>query len=171
MKEQLAQLGFVGIQEPASVSWWPLAIGWWIVIAIIIGLALILYRLTSNKTAKPAPPVNYRKWALEELNTIEANYNQHVDNPLLAQEISQLLRRIVITESDAPVAGLTGDQWLNALDVHFQLNEHFLSSTGKVLTESAYNPNAFFDGNALIQLTHQALIKSYKAVTQEKDDA
>ena len=70
------------IHLPEVISWWPLAIGWWILIAlpIILLLCYLLYRYIRRD--RTAADLNNR------INTIEKNFHSHKDEHLLARELS-----------------------------------------------------------------------------------
>ena len=103
------------IHLPDPVSWWPPAIGWWLVLLAIILLIFSLfwlrkYWLEKNRSAKVL--------AYKELNIIQENFQQHNDQKLLVEDLSVLLRRVclsVFPREDS--AGLTGEKWLMFLDV------------------------------------------------------
>ena len=107
------QIPLRDLHLPDPVGWWPLAPGWWVLIALAVaGIVYLLYR-------------QYRRWrhnrlrriALAELSRVYNNYRQGTDALTLAKDISELLRRAMLAYSPrAEVAGLTGEQWLAWLD-------------------------------------------------------
>jgi hypothetical protein len=98
------------IHLPEAISWWPPALGWWLLLVLIPLLifgAWWLYKgLTRNTTVKSAKRL---------LATIKED--QNTDDLQKIQQLSTWLRRVSI--SIAPrqnSAGLTGKAWLTYLD-------------------------------------------------------
>jgi hypothetical protein len=77
------------IHLPEPVSWWPLAPGWWLCLALLVMLtaaALWWWR--------GAPLRRLRRAALAELSAIETAYARDGDGHACAQAVSRLLRRV-----------------------------------------------------------------------------
>jgi hypothetical protein len=98
---------------PDPVGWWPLAPGWWVIIALAaLGLAWLAWRWYCAWQAE-AP----RRHALRELARIEAAYLEHRNPVELGKALSELLRRGMLAYAPrAEVAGLSGEAWLAWLD-------------------------------------------------------
>jgi hypothetical protein len=107
------QLPLRDIHVPEMVGWWPLAPGWWFLVALAVAaLGYFLYRryLTWRWNAA-------RRAALAELSRIRRHYEQGTDALTLAKSLSELLRRSMLAYAPrGEVAGLTGDRWLSWLD-------------------------------------------------------
>lgn len=86
---------------PPEVSWWPLALGWYVVGGILLLLVLVLvYRAWRRWRANA-----YRRAALGELASVND-----------AAGIAELLRRTALAASPRPViAAKTGAAWLDWL--------------------------------------------------------
>jgi len=110
------------IRYPNELEWWPLAIGWWLVIVIIFMAAVFLgYKFYKGWLNNHA-----RRIALKELKIIENNYSLSKDMNVLLQDLSTLLRRTFLAYSPRnKMAGLVGEHWLNFLDQG--LDEKFFS--------------------------------------------
>ena len=85
------------IAEPVSVSWWPLAPGWWVLIAIsFVALAIYGYRTWQLWKANA-----YRRSALAELQTASTD-----------ADISAILKRTALCAYPRiNVASLAGEDW------------------------------------------------------------
>ena len=107
------QLPLRDIHMPEMVGWWPLAPGWWFLIALAAaGLGYLLYRRYLAWRSNAA-----RRAALAELSRIRRDYEQGSDALTLAKSLSELLRRSMLAYAPrGEVAGLTGDRWLRWLD-------------------------------------------------------
>ena len=134
---------------PDAVGWWPLAPGWWFVIAVSTALCLwLLIRLVKQHRLNAA-----RRYAVRQLAIIESGFLKHRDPVTLGQQLSTLLRRGMLAYAPrAEVAGLTGNAWLEWLDRDLPV-PYFHTEGGKSLLQLPYrDPHGDFsdiDINAL----------------------
>lgn len=142
---------------PEAIGWWPLAPGWWIVLAIaataLAYLSLRLYR----RWQFLAP----RRHALRELARFEAEYLEHRNPATLGKQLSELLRRGMLAYAPRDeVAGLTGEAWLTWLDDGMPL-PYFHTEGGRSLLNLPYrDPESDFsdvDINALLSAVRMRL--------------
>jgi hypothetical protein len=128
------QLPLRDIHLPEAIGWWPLAPGWWLLIALaLIGLGLLL-RWYLQRRARGAA----RRLALQHLGRLTAEYEQHRDAVAFMAQLSSLLRRTMLAYAPrADVAGLTGDAWLAWLDRDLEA-PLFRSGAGRRLLELPY---------------------------------
>lgn len=117
MQESLTKILEENLRDvhlPEQVSWWPLAIGWWIIIALVILiLGLVVYKLLQKKRRR-----QYRKIAQIELEGHYADWKQQRDTAQYLRSANSLLKRCVIhaqlTAENAPPianAGTIGRDW------------------------------------------------------------
>lgn len=150
-QDPLAQLR--DIQLPESTGWWPLAWGWWLLLAlVIIALAFTLYRLRKRRRQQ-----RYRREALAELDRAYQHYRNSGDTAAYLQSLNQLLRRAALSsrppERHASVAGLTGQAWLDFLDDQLpDADRPFTEGPGRALLAGPYQANPQADVEALQQL-------------------
>ena len=126
---------------PDAVGWWPLAPGWWLLIALFVaGLGYLGWRWFRAWRLN-AP----RRYALRELTAIEAAYLEHRNPVALGKQLSELLRRGMLAYAPrSEMAGLTGEAWLSWLDRGMPL-PYFLTEGGKSLLSLPYrNPDDDF---------------------------
>lgn len=119
-----------------AISVWPLALGWWILIAlgiVILGGAiwLLIRRLKYLRS--------WERDTLKRLDNLEKNLS-----PLTSKEtvvlLSEYLRRIAIRRFPRKeCAGLVGSSWLNWLKAH-DLQQFDWVEKGKLLIEVPYAP-------------------------------
>jgi hypothetical protein len=119
---------------PEAIGWWPLAPGWWVLIAIVAAFAAWFawreYRLWRFN----AP----RRHALRELERFETEYLEHRNPVVLGKQVSELLRRGMLAYAPrAEVAGLTGEAWLAWLDEGLPV-PYFHTEGGKSLLQLPY---------------------------------
>ena len=129
--DPLAQLN--DIQTPSGVDWWPLAWGWWAVIA----LALLIIVLTVRAWNRHRQFTKAKREALSTLATFSS------DPAEAAVNTNQLLKRVAKHYFGAEaVSVLYGDKWLQFLQSTVN-NKHAVSlaagfeiMTGKVYQQS-----------------------------------
>jgi hypothetical protein len=137
------------IHLPEAVSWWPLAPGYWISLAIIILIALISLALYWQWKKH----WRYIKAANNEFDDLV--FNNHDDKDFL-HGTSVFIRRYIITRSDeAVINSLQGTQWQNYLE-NYLSNDH-----AQLLAFDQYKPDVNYDKQALIDDVKN-LIKGYK---------
>jgi hypothetical protein len=128
------QIPIRDLHLPQTIGWWPLAPGWWVLIALAAaGLLYLLYRA-------------YRKWrwnaarrvALAELARVRGEFASGMDAVTLAVELSELLRRTMLAYAPRnEVASLTGQRWLQWLDRGLS-DQPFSKGSGRSLESLPY---------------------------------
>ncbi len=144
------QLPLRDLHLPEPISWWPLAPGWWLVIALVLFALGWLLSQAWRKYQFHAP----RRYAIRELATLESEYLEHRNPVTLGQKLSELLRRAMMAYAPRhEVAGLTGEAWLEWLDKDLPV-PYFHTEGGKSLLQLPYrDPQGNFndvDINALL---------------------
>lgn len=175
MKPQLSQpeLTIRDIQLPDAISWWPLAWGWWALLAamiVLIFLGLALTKYLALKKEQRLAPEPIRPILQREVIAIHHMYHKNKDDTWLVQQLAQVLRKTVLLESSEAkknsLAGLIGVDWLHVLNHHFGLNKTddksgkksgFVSKLGLALIEAPYRKDYEFDAESLVKLTYWAL--------------
>ena len=131
------------IHMPDAVSGWPPALGWWLLLGLIILLTVLVWSIRKYLISQ-----RLRKHALAELNLIEGDFAQHQNTQKLASDISVLLRRICISRFPrAEVAGLNGNAWLAFLNSRANA---FDAETCSVLIDAPFKKQYEFNEVALI---------------------
>ncbi|MBR0572632.1 MULTISPECIES: DUF4381 domain-containing protein [Pasteurellaceae] len=150
IQAQLEQLK--DIHLPAPISWWPLAIGWWILIAIalISFIAGIWWWFKKSSRLK--------KSVLAELHGLPS------DNPILfISELSALLRRVAIYRYGQAysVHNLSGQKWANFLN---QGDKGIAMPLANMIANAPYSNNVSsgFDANALRQEAERWIVHQLK---------
>ncbi len=129
------------IQAPEPISWWPLAPGWWLLAALLLALLVWLGMSLWRANRRRREFVAQQQWLMAELNRIEQQAKRQPREAL--SQLSQLLRRCALKmqatgfESEQPVAGLHGDDWLNWLQNH---GGESLAKHQEWLLEAPYRP-------------------------------
>ena len=134
------------IHELDPVSVWPLAAGWWLIIALVV-LAVLL--IVSVRRWRPdwqrfLPRYGWTREAEQELARLRARVARG-DIKALASELSELLRRIAIARCGRDsCAGLHGEPWLDWLADH-DPDGFDWRSRGRLLLDLPYAPPGQFE--------------------------
>jgi len=126
-----------GLHLPEPVGWWPLAPGWWVLLAMLVIACGLLIRAWLRRRAHSAA----RRKALRQLEESRSAFAYHGNPVVLGAEVSELLRRAMLAYAPrSEVAGLTGEDWLAWLDRDLE-TPRFREGAGRSLLELPYrNP-------------------------------
>ncbi|MFT6791804.1 MAG: hypothetical protein ACJA04_001017 [Cellvibrionaceae bacterium] len=141
-------LGLEDIITPSSVSGWPPAIGWWmllcftIVIVVVSTLAIKRYR---RKWI-------YRKQALALLKKAYQKWQREHNTPRACQAFAAILKQTALSaydsSGDLPIASLKGDDWIELLNRQVGFVA-FTEEQQKAITRYQYQKNIDTDITAL----------------------
>lgn len=139
------------IHLPADPGIWPLAVGWWVLIAIF---AIVAY-FTYKKWIKLKKLKQVNQLLQSELMSIRESFKQHQDKRLLAANISDLLKRFVRhVLKDSNATSLTGQEWINYLNS--RVDSDVFCQYQTELTQAQYVKNIEYDVPSLL-----ATVKNY----------
>lgn len=131
---QPTQLPLKDLHLPEAISWFPPAIGWWLVAILLLLTVWFLYWLYKRFTRKTA-----FKIARQLLTNIK---DSPMDNAQKLAELSAWLRRVAITIAPREqTASLTGQAWLTFLDSSLK-DSPFTTGVGRCLADAPYRPTA-----------------------------
>ncbi|HFE37133.1 MAG TPA: DUF4381 domain-containing protein, partial [Gammaproteobacteria bacterium] len=116
------------IHAPEPISFWPLAVGWWVLLGLLI-LLLFLFLWWLKARKKP----NYKKLANEEFKNIKANYEIQQNAYQAANELAVLIRKTLLATDKQQVAGMVDEEWLSYLDKKSR-SHLFSKGAGSILT-------------------------------------
>jgi len=103
------------IHELDPVGWWPPAIGWWVLAAVLLALTALAWRYRHRWLWWTG---SWRTAARGELFALRGQMRRG-DPKLLGQALSELLRRVAMARCGrAACAGLSGSQWLAWLEAN-----------------------------------------------------
>ncbi|MEH6551092.1 MAG: DUF4381 domain-containing protein [Pseudomonadales bacterium] len=110
MNDPLSQLR--DIHLPATISWWPPAPGWWILLALIMLAISAGWYIRRRNYLRLA----YRRDALEKLHIIFNEYKEHGYYQQYLREISILLKQVSLhCHGGSNLATLSGAAWCEYL--------------------------------------------------------
>jgi len=151
------------IHLPDAISWWPPAIGWWILLALIIAAFIFIPKLYRRLTFIPL-----KKVASSTFQNIVAQYNESHNASLFVIETSQFLRQTAMSYCGRKeVAQLTGENWVRALN-NITEQAHFNDEIKQSLTNAPYQKNINIDAEQLIQAVENWLSDLPKQATRAK---
>jgi len=119
-----------------TISFWPLAIGWWVLIAVslILAAAIIWFALYMLACKRSWKNDTFKKLALLERNLSDSSARETVI------ALSEYLRRIALKRySRKECAGLTGKKWLLWLSENDSKGFDW-GNKGALLIEVPYTP-------------------------------
>ena len=103
------------LRAPGAISWWPLAPGWWVLIALaLLAIAVLTYYLLKRYRANA-----YRRLALAQLESIQAQLA--AANPsekhAAVSDTNALLKAVALRIFPRhDIAALSGEAWLEFLN-------------------------------------------------------
>lgn len=153
MNPDIASIPLRDIHLPESISWWPLAPGWWITLGLLALAAVTVYLLKIFRDKQ-----QLGKQSMQEFTTLVSQYQQDRDARQLLTSLSQLLRRVCITQfDDENIASLTGEAWLDFLDDALSNHKHqsslsFRGELGNYLVTAQYKKSISIDEQRLDHL-------------------
>jgi hypothetical protein len=138
-----------------TVSWWPLAPGWWLLIALILLLALIVGWLIRRRRLYPLG--QWQQDARHRLLALRRRVKREPAKPI-AGELSELLRRIAVTRCGREkTAALTDETWLEWLQSN-DSSGFTWRIKGRLLLELPYAPpDRTADRDTLTELIDAAI--------------
>jgi hypothetical protein len=113
------------LREPAFIGWWPLAPGWWLLLALaLICLATVVYFLVRRYRARA-----YRRRALAQLQQLQQAYQGDGDASTYIGRANALLKTVaLISYPRRQVAASNGEEWLAFLNGSMKSSEQFESA-------------------------------------------
>jgi hypothetical protein len=147
------------IQELDPASVWPLAPGWWLVLAAAVLLVLLIIGLRRSRPdwRRFMPRYGWSRDAAHELIALRHQVS-YGDAKVMAARLSELLRRIAIARCGRDrCAGLHSESWLAWLADHDPAGFDW-RSRGRLLLDLPYAPPGDLDHQPeLLELIDAAL--------------
>lgn len=98
------------IRLPDPASWWPLAPGWWALLALCLLLGAALAYSEKRRRA------SLRFAALAELKGLETRAKAQAHDSTIAVDLAVLLRRVALSKPDSSLsASLSDTDWIKTL--------------------------------------------------------
>ena len=120
---------------PATIGWWPLATGWY----VLIGLLLISLAWFSYRSLRRWINNGYRRAALHELQLLEDRLHRAEERDASLRQIPVLLKRTALSVYPRrQVASLSGKDWFNFLNSTVK-NPLFTEASASTLNLVSYS--------------------------------
>ena len=146
------------LHMPDPVSWWPPAPGWWLLTAAVVLFVWVIVRKLTARTHSRLHA------AARELDAIQTAYRQSGERHAALAAVSAWLRRAAVSlYPDAPVAGLTGNNWLEFLNTTGATSA-FSGPVAEMLLRAPYEPDTDADPAELMVVASRWL--SAQTITQ-----
>lgn len=154
MENNLADLA--DIQLPPEPGFWPLAPGWWILLALVLILIILFYVAYRRKKRQA-----YRQKALNEFKQLQKQFADSNKINEFLQATSLLLRRTALTAQPKNFdPALKGQAWLNWLD-HYcpKLTGKFGRDLGQALIVGQYQKSPDINIDEFVNLVEDWINK------------
>lgn len=142
--DPLAQLRDIRLPEP--IGWWPIAPGWWLLIALVLVVTIaFIFKQLKNKREN-----RYRLIAKNELQVFNRRYSNDQDATALLTDTQKLLRRVALhryPQERRKFAALSGRQWLGFLN-GCCVEKIFTEADAPLFESLPYQKNVSFDISA-----------------------
>jgi hypothetical protein len=136
MNEQVLQ-NLKDVHLPDAIGYWPLAVGWY----VVIGLCLLLIFGTTIFVIQYRRKTKAQRLAIKRLKEIEVSYRDAMDASATAYQLNMLLKQVSFAYFPrAAIAPLFGEPWLQFLGE---------PEWGKQLSELTYQKTATQDLSAI----------------------
>ena len=138
------------IHAALPAQWWPLSP----LVLILLGVALLGLLLAMFFVWQRWRCRRRRQLLVDDLGRLQSGFENHQDRMLLARELSEWLRRLILYRSGmtrAAVAGLAGSAWRDILLGPFADNAR-LSTAAAQISEAPWQAQGEFDDNAAFDL-------------------
>ena len=159
------------IHLPSTISIWPIAPGWWVLLALFVLLCVLIILLSKDNTKrkKSLSPTQLRNLALKELTDIESIYQADTNAHETIKKLSIFLRRFALSHYHrTQIASLSDEHWLELLDEMIDprhKKQPFSHDFAELLTKTPYqSQHIHIDSELLQQLfsTAKDLVQNYK---------
>ena len=154
---------------PATVGWWPLASGWY----VLIGILLIASAWFGYRSLRRWINNGYRRAALRELQLLEGQVQQAEERDASLRQIPILLKRTALSVYPRKqVASLSGEDWFHFLNSTLK-NPLFHGAITSSLNTVSYSTGRLdsIDSQATIALldASRSWLKHHQPITRPTD--
>lgn len=153
------------IHEPTAPGWWPIPVGWWGVLVLVIAMLIVLLWVVLAERRKRAPYKAIRHAALR----LKRFRNEgKIDGREYATRLNLLFKELIVRiEGQQEAAQLHGSNWLELLAERFNERD-FVEGVGRCLGSARYLAEPFSDAG-LQELIDKTLLRV--APLKVKNDA
>ena len=154
--------GLADIHLPEQVGIWPLAPGWWLVIALLLALAM----WGALRLMRHLHRLRLRAEALRELErchaALTASAGSDDDRVGYLNAVNAVLRRVALAHyPSSTVAGLTGKDWMEFLHTHGDLSG-LDAQSAEALAFGRFAPRCDHDPEAVLSAARRWISSQYR---------
>lgn len=142
------------IQEPVEPGWWPLGIGWWMMLAVILVLISLGWWLIRQRRFNQIGID-----AAHQLEFIEQQFILDGDLLQLKLSMSRWVKQVsIVAFPNAGVDGYCGQRWIDFLNE--KSGDLFgRESMGRIFRDEVYSDQNDIDGDELIRFCRLWLVQ------------
>lgn len=145
------------IHLPESISWWPIAPGWWLLLLLSLFFGLLTLQKIRRRNNKAHRDAISQQDTIANAQKILKGMSKTLDDQQAIKEVSVLLRRTAMSlYGRDSIAGLTGAEWLMFLDKKGKTTD-FSQGSGQVLIKQPYQETTHYNRKKLVAITSQWL--------------
>jgi hypothetical protein len=145
------------IHLPDAIGFWPPALGWWLLAALLIAVfitAMVLYK-HRQKSA-------YRRAAVKQVKKLFSDYKEPQQSHELTGQLNRLLKAVALQSYPTKqVSRLTQKQWLEFLDNSANM-QVFRQGAGEILASAPYDKNSELTDIAALKRCSIAWIRGHR---------
>lgn len=158
---QILQQQLRDVQLPEPISWWPLAMSWWVLLSLtMLGVCFAIRAFRKNRARNA-----YRRRALKKLNSHYRQWQSDHNTSQYLQSANAVLKRASLHLDDT-ARQLSGASWLSYLQ-HFAQDD-FSEQANQALSQGMYQKLPAYDVDQIQQELIQWLSK-HKPRSAEPD--
>lgn len=149
-----------GIHTPDPIGLWPLAPGWWALLAVVVLATIVAVIVVKHRRASLA------RRATIELDTLARG---GLDLHGLAAQVSELLRRVALVRFGHSAASLHGRSWQDFLSEHAPRSRRgraaaaLAGDVGHLLALAPYAPPSAFSNEEAARIDRDQLVAAARA--------
>jgi len=158
------------IVMPATISWWPLATGWY----VLIGLMLIACAWLSYRSVNRWINNRYRRAALRELQVLEERIQHSGERDESLRQVPVLLKRTALSVYPrSQVASLSGKDWFHFLNSTVK-KPSFTETTASTLNTISYSTGELRDvdsqASTALLIASRSWLKHHQPLNRPKEN-
>ncbi len=138
------------IHLPPDISLWPLAPGWWMLMALLLVFVVLMARWARRHYRKMSASIHLRRQSQTLLAQYAQDYETNRNAQQLAQNTNALLRRVVLSVGHLQAARYTDDQWVSFIKSHWKNTAPFPPHIDPLLVTQPYTPEPILNHSDLV---------------------
>lgn len=152
------------IRVPGEISWWPLAPGWWVLLAILLGLAVYgAWRMQQRMVLQRRLGGAISELTKARQTLTAAGEDQMAQRLIYVNSVNAVLRRVAMLHmGHDQAAGLSGQPWVSFLRKHDKAGL-LTPELADVLAQGRFAPRCDVDANALERMAREWIKNLYMA--------